>query len=196
MRKRFFPFCKKSSGNRETLHFLALRLGDGRGLQRKIGRGDRIRTCDLLVPNQALYQAKLHPETSDIKTLVRKIAGREKSHHPPVLPRKRRNMAEIAKEPSLFDKVVECLHRNRPGGFDYARGKAGAIIPPQPVNQVPAGRQEPSGRFSRRAGQCRSQLKTRSPRHGVRFPISSQRITLSCLPSQKNPASALPSVSP
>ena len=27
-----------------------------------IGRGDRIRTCDLLVPNQALYQAKLHPE--------------------------------------------------------------------------------------------------------------------------------------
>ena len=27
----------------------------------KNGRGDRIRTCDLLVPNQALYQAKLHP---------------------------------------------------------------------------------------------------------------------------------------
>ena len=26
------------------------------------GRGDRIRTYDLLVPNQALYQAKLHPE--------------------------------------------------------------------------------------------------------------------------------------
>src|ERR1700761_2316325 len=24
-------------------------------------RGDRIRTCDLLVPNQALYQAKLRP---------------------------------------------------------------------------------------------------------------------------------------
>jgi hypothetical protein len=29
----------------------------------KNGRGDRIRTCDLLVPNQALYQAKLHPGT-------------------------------------------------------------------------------------------------------------------------------------
>ena len=30
---------------------------------RKIsGREDRIRTCDLLVPNQALYQAKLLPE--------------------------------------------------------------------------------------------------------------------------------------
>ncbi len=28
---------------------------------RHSGRGDRIRTCDLLVPNQALYQAKLHP---------------------------------------------------------------------------------------------------------------------------------------
>ena len=30
----------------------------------KSGRGDRIRTYDLLVPNQALYQAKLHPETN------------------------------------------------------------------------------------------------------------------------------------
>jgi hypothetical protein len=28
----------------------------------KSGRGDRIRTYDLLVPNQALYQAKLHPD--------------------------------------------------------------------------------------------------------------------------------------
>src|SRR6478735_8072842 len=27
----------------------------------KSGRGDRIRTYDLLVPNQALYQTKLHP---------------------------------------------------------------------------------------------------------------------------------------
>ena len=26
-----------------------------------LNRGDRIRTCDLLVPNQALYQAKPHP---------------------------------------------------------------------------------------------------------------------------------------
>ena len=25
-------------------------------------RGDKIRTCDLLVPNQALYQAEPHPE--------------------------------------------------------------------------------------------------------------------------------------
>jgi hypothetical protein len=32
-----------------------------RGLA-KIGRGDRIRTCDLYVPNVALYQAKLRPD--------------------------------------------------------------------------------------------------------------------------------------
>ena len=28
------------------------------------GRGDRIRTCDLYVPNVALYQTELHPEGS------------------------------------------------------------------------------------------------------------------------------------
>ena len=27
-----------------------------------IGRGDRIRTCDLYVPNVALYQTELHPD--------------------------------------------------------------------------------------------------------------------------------------
>ena len=35
----------------------SLRLPD----PRLNGRGDRIRTYDLLVPNQALYQTKLHP---------------------------------------------------------------------------------------------------------------------------------------
>jgi hypothetical protein len=34
----------------------------GRISPQQNGRGDRIRTCDLLVPNQALYQAKLHPD--------------------------------------------------------------------------------------------------------------------------------------
>src|ERR1700692_2115206 len=39
-----------------------------RGLAKKIwrpkinGRGDRIRTCDIYVPNVALYQSELHPE--------------------------------------------------------------------------------------------------------------------------------------
>ena len=28
------------------------------------GRGDRIRTCDLYVPNVALYQTELHPDAS------------------------------------------------------------------------------------------------------------------------------------
>jgi hypothetical protein len=31
---------------------------------KKIGRGERIRTSGLYVPNVALYQAKLHPECS------------------------------------------------------------------------------------------------------------------------------------
>ena len=36
-----------------------------------IGRGDRIRTCDLYVPNVALYQTELHPDTGP------RLAGRE-----------------------------------------------------------------------------------------------------------------------
>jgi hypothetical protein len=31
------------------------------GLISEKSRGDKIRTCDLLVPNQALYQAEPHP---------------------------------------------------------------------------------------------------------------------------------------
>ena len=31
------------------------------GVKHKENRGDRIRTCDLVVPNHALYQAKLRP---------------------------------------------------------------------------------------------------------------------------------------
>ena len=33
-------------------------------ISRKIGRGERIRTSGLYVPNVALYQAKLHPDCS------------------------------------------------------------------------------------------------------------------------------------
>lgn len=36
-------------------------------LQLRNGRGERIRTFDLLVPNQALYQAKLRPEKREAK---------------------------------------------------------------------------------------------------------------------------------
>jgi hypothetical protein len=38
------------------------------------GRGERIRTFDLLVPNQALYQAKLRPESPAYS--MRKVAHR------------------------------------------------------------------------------------------------------------------------
>jgi hypothetical protein len=34
-------------------------------------RGDKIRTCDLLVPNQALYQAEPHPEFQAINLAQR-----------------------------------------------------------------------------------------------------------------------------
>lgn len=37
---------------------------DGRK-SRGNGRDDRIRTCDVLVPNQVLYQAELRPERGD-----------------------------------------------------------------------------------------------------------------------------------
>ena len=45
-------------------------------LYAKNGRGDRIRTYDLLVPNQTLYQAKLHPENGTDggnRTLIRQF---------------------------------------------------------------------------------------------------------------------------
>ncbi len=49
-------------------------------IKTKSGRGDRIRTYDLLVPNQALYQAKLHPETNCQN--IRVNAG-ARTHHQP-----------------------------------------------------------------------------------------------------------------
>ena len=33
------------------------------------GRDDRIRTCDLIVPNDALYQAEPHPDIESILTV-------------------------------------------------------------------------------------------------------------------------------
>ncbi len=40
---------------------------------RETGRGDRIRTCDLYVPNVALYQTELHPEGAAHDTGVARI---------------------------------------------------------------------------------------------------------------------------
>lgn len=39
-----------------------------------MNRGNRIRTCDLLVPNQALYQAELCPDDSIIYCLMRAVS--------------------------------------------------------------------------------------------------------------------------
>jgi hypothetical protein len=36
--------------------------------KRKVGRGERIRTSGLYVPNVALYQAKLHPDLAMRRT--------------------------------------------------------------------------------------------------------------------------------
>src|SRR4051812_20483869 len=46
------------------------------------GRGDRIRTCDILLPKQALYRAELHPDvecplySSNVVPLGTEAAGR------------------------------------------------------------------------------------------------------------------------
>ena len=40
---------------------------------RLFGRGDRIRTYDLLLPKQALYQAELRPDT--VETANRLVTG-------------------------------------------------------------------------------------------------------------------------
>ena len=50
------------TGTASLVH-LEPQAGEG-GTDRKIsGRGDRIRTCDIYVPNVALYQSELHPDT-------------------------------------------------------------------------------------------------------------------------------------
>ncbi len=55
----------------------------------KYGRDGRIRTCDILIPNQALYQAELHPDTDWLfrhsqQDVVKKILfsyGRTQNHN-------------------------------------------------------------------------------------------------------------------
>jgi hypothetical protein len=51
-----------------------LRAHKVRQTQRKNGRGDRIRTCDFLLPKQALYQTELHPGPS-AKSYAASCAG-------------------------------------------------------------------------------------------------------------------------
>ena len=56
--------CKGAPGPTPTASTGAYRVNRCKLLSydHKIGRGGEIRTRDLLVPNQALYQAKLHPD--------------------------------------------------------------------------------------------------------------------------------------
>ena len=63
--------CNTVNGNtRVTRHFFTRSydpclLGKHRrNMQGETGRGERIRTSGLYVPNVALYQAKLHPESA------------------------------------------------------------------------------------------------------------------------------------
>ncbi len=51
---------QKTLINRGSGHDLTLSVANSHNTEN--GRGDRIRTCDLVVPNHALYQAKLRPE--------------------------------------------------------------------------------------------------------------------------------------
>ena len=45
-----------------------LTLSGAQSHNAETGRGDRIRTCDLVVPNHALYQAKLRPDAEKAGT--------------------------------------------------------------------------------------------------------------------------------
>src|ERR1043165_4157709 len=67
---------------------------DAEATSERNGRGDRIRTCDLLVPNQALYQAKLHPghergtvgQGTEVSTTV-SLTGRKAAGGVPAISR-------------------------------------------------------------------------------------------------------------
>ena len=63
------------------------------------GRGDRIRTCDLLVPNQALYQAKLHPEeTRTVEKPIKRCKVFLAGIHEGVKPSKTREIPDCIGE--------------------------------------------------------------------------------------------------
>src|ERR1700727_2768057 len=49
------------TGTASLVH-LEPQAGEGGKTPKISGRGDRIRTCDIYVPNVALYQSELHPD--------------------------------------------------------------------------------------------------------------------------------------
>ena len=46
----------------------------GANYKKANSRGDMIRTCDLLVPNQALYQAELRPECGSYSETAEEVS--------------------------------------------------------------------------------------------------------------------------
>ena len=60
-------------------HLPRARAARSASADRESGRGDRIRTCDLLVPNQALYQAKLRPD-ADAPDYAENEGGSKRFH--------------------------------------------------------------------------------------------------------------------
>jgi hypothetical protein len=55
---------KKQRRSIESWNDTALCRKTGNIFVNKDGRDDRIRTCDLIVPNDALYQAEPHPDNN------------------------------------------------------------------------------------------------------------------------------------
>ena len=68
------------------------------------GRSDKIRTCDLLVPNQALYQAEPHPEMTVARARARENA-RSPSESQMIIAQGNR-FVKISEKESLFGIVV------------------------------------------------------------------------------------------
>jgi hypothetical protein len=54
-----------------------VRKGGPTGVRKEIGRGERIRTSGLYVPNVALYQAKLHPVCQLAPRYRKSVAARK-----------------------------------------------------------------------------------------------------------------------
>ena len=59
-------------GRRDARHFVCARTSFSSldHFPRENGRGDRIRTCDICVPNAALYQAELLPVATLTKAVI------------------------------------------------------------------------------------------------------------------------------
>ena len=77
------PAWRRSNGLTRPLIVDDDRPNSGAPAKRSLnGRGDRIRTCDLVDPNHALYQSELHPENRLDDQLLRATANLASSLKP------------------------------------------------------------------------------------------------------------------